>query len=375
MAESLFTSQTPVSGDNTDGGAAGITTATSMLFAVDGEITHVRFYTTTTVTGTYTVGVWQVGGSDPSGSGTLLASKTTTGPLTAGTWNTLALDTPVPVTASTVLYRVGLWNSDGRYVASTGGSSPWPLTNGNITAPAHGSDPVGFGSMSQGTFKDNAAFGYPTTNFNNGCYFIDVVFEPSGSSAGDIAPSGIAVTAALGTPTLAQSLSVAPSGIAVAASLGTPTLSQGGIAPSGIAVTAALGTPTLAQSLAVTPSGIAVTAGVGTPTLAQSLAVVPDGIAVTAGLGTPTVSQTVEPGFAITPDGIAVVVLLGTPALEQAGDQGSWESLSAIVREARIDHQHNQERERNPLDCPEHGWPLERTPRGLHCKFGGHVVR
>lgn len=55
--------------------------------------------------------------------------------------------------------------------------------------------------------------------------------------------------------------------------------------------------------------------------------------------------------------------------------EGSWETLSGIVREARADQERNAERETNPVDCPEHGWPLDIGPDGeRHCKFGGHVV-
>lgn len=55
---------------------------------------------------------------------------------------------------------------------------------------------------------------------------------------------------------------------------------------------------------------------------------------------------------------------------------GSWETLRGIVAEARADHARNQKRIANPIDCPIHGWPLERGPNEvLHCRFGGHTVR
>ena len=54
---------------------------------------------------------------------------------------------------------------------------------------------------------------------------------------------------------------------------------------------------------------------------------------------------------------------------------GSWETLRGLVLEAQADHARNQERIVNPIDCPEHGWPLDPGPNGvLHCLFGGHVV-
>jgi hypothetical protein len=53
----------------------------------------------------------------------------------------------------------------------------------------------------------------------------------------------------------------------------------------------------------------------------------------------------------------------------------AWEELSGIVNEARHDHEVNQAREADPIDCPEHGWPLDIGPDGeKHCLFGGHVI-
>jgi hypothetical protein len=98
----------------------------------------------------------------------------------------------------------------------------------------------------------------------------------------------------------------------------------------------------------------------------------PDGIAVPVTLGSPTVAMVFE--GTVAPSGIAVPVALGSPTLVFTEGPppapGSWDTLSGIVREARADHARNQERIANPIDCPEHGWPLD----GRHCLFGGHVV-
>jgi hypothetical protein len=104
--------------------------------------------------------------------------------------------------------------------------------------------------------------------------------------------------------------------------------------------------------------------------LAEEIA--PSGIAVPVSLGSPTLSMVFE--GTVLPSGIAVPVALGSPALAFTEGPppapGSWDTLSGIVREARSDHERNQERIANPIDCPEHGWPLD----GRHCLFGGHVV-
>lgn len=193
MPQSLFTSQTPVVTNASDG-APGITTATSVQFTEAGEITHVRFYATTTVSGTYTGAVWRVTADDSAPASTLLASKVLAGSPTPG-WNTIALDTPVPVTPGN-LYRIGLHNSAGRYVA-TNSFFVVPLVNGSIIAESNGNDPVGLGSMAQGTFAINAALTYPFTGGSASSYFADVVFVADSEDAGDRALSGTLTVPAL----------------------------------------------------------------------------------------------------------------------------------------------------------------------------------
>lgn len=353
MAESLHTSQTPSTTDASDG-TPGIITAVTLMFALDGQITHVRFYATATVSGTYTAKVYQVTGADTggAGTGTELASKAVSSGITGGTWNNIALDTPVSVD-TTHAYRCGVHSSAGRYVATnnvftSGGGG---ITNGNLIAPANLSVAPGF-EINQGTFGINASPAYPTLVGSAADYFADVVFVVSGD---EVDPSGIAVAATPGTPALSQALSVAPSGATAAATAGSPTLTW---------------------SASIAPSGATAAATAGSPAVGQALSVAPSGIAVSATAGTPALSQTIEPGFSVAPDGIAVTAVAGSPTLVQTvARTGGWGTLSAIVREARQDHAREQERLSNPIDCPEHGWPLELTPRGRHCKFGGHVVR
>lgn len=177
MAESLFTSQTPDS--SFSDGAPGITTSTTLHFVVDGTITHVRFYASSGVlTGTWTGAVWQVTGDDTgnAGTGTLLGSKgVSAAGISASAWNTIALDTPISVTADT-LYRVGL-HTPAWYVASNNFFAASGLTNGNILADVRSS------SRHQGAFVINAALTYPTAVGSSANYFIDVVFEAAGGAA------------------------------------------------------------------------------------------------------------------------------------------------------------------------------------------------
>lgn len=262
MPESLFTSQTPTGTNNSDG-APGITTATTEMYAVAGQITHVRFYATTTTGGTYTGAVWQVTSGDPPGGGTLLASKASTGPFTGGAWNTITLDTPVDVVPG-VLYRIGLHNSDGRYV-NTGSFFGSALANGNITAPANGDNPVGIGTLAQGTFGIDAALTYPIVSFNANCYFVDVVFtadgdDPSEGSAAvglDLTPAAVGAAAHAGVAALGLALAVAATGSApaVAPAQGVVAITFD-LAPAAVGARGAAGVAALGLGLAVATTGV-----------------------------------------------------------------------------------------------------------------------
>ncbi len=220
--QSLFTAQTPTVTDASDG-TPGITTATSFQFTVAGYIYAIRFYATATVSGTYTGLVWNVTGNDASGTGTgtLLASKTLGATPTGGTWNVITLDTPLAVN-TTSLYRVGLFSGAGRYVA-TNNFFLSPVVNGNLVAEANNSNPIGLGTLKQGTFIINAAATYPTSTGVSASYFVDVVFNTDPPPGASVTPTGLAVPVTLGNPTVRQMLT--PSGLSVPVSLGQPAVS------------------------------------------------------------------------------------------------------------------------------------------------------
>lgn len=198
-AEHLFRNQVPAFTNQSDG-SPGIVTATSWRTAVDGVVPAARFFATTTVSGTYSVGLWTVDSSDPGG-GTLLASATMGSAPIPGTWNTVPFSSPVSVTAGT-LYRVGVFSSAGRYVATSSffGSD---LVNGNLTADATG-DTVAGKTITQGTYRQDGTFDYPNGNGGGTNYFVDLDFI-EGTSSGTTANAGTAAVDASShqpTPTL-----------------------------------------------------------------------------------------------------------------------------------------------------------------------------
>jgi hypothetical protein len=232
---SLFTSQTPASGDNSDG-TPGITTATTVRVTEAGEVSAVRFFSTVTVGGTYTGALYEVTNAAAGGTGTLLASEVAGAPPDSAAWNLITFDTPVTVEADT-LYRVALHNTDGRYVV-TGAFFTNPLSNAEIVADSNGDTSAGLGALAQGTFEINAALAFPNDTFNASCYFVDWVFTADGDVSP--APDGIAVTVALGAPTVTLNRTAAPDSVAVPVSLGAPFLS---VSPDGITVGVSLGAP------------------------------------------------------------------------------------------------------------------------------------
>lgn len=350
--ETLRSSWSP-SGQFSDG-SPGIVTAISLLFAVNGTVSDIGFYATNAPSGTYVSNAWQVTAADPTGTGTLLATKTFSGTPTANSINWNTLTAPLAVTAG-VLYRFGTHSSAGLYALTNGVFTSAGITNGNITAPKSGATAGGFANLRQGSFAVSATSSvYPTLEGTQADYFADVKF--TADSGGAISPSGIAVPLAAGSQSVAQTFVVLP---------------------SGIAVPLAAGSQNVAQALSVAPSGVAVPLALGSQSVAQALTIAPSGIAVPAATGTPSLDQIIPPSFACSPSGIAVPLALGNPTLTQAAppSEGNWNSLFDAINTARAAHERNAERRRHPRECPEHGWPLEQVDGLYHCKFGGHLVR
>lgn len=163
---SLFTNQLPA-GTFEDG--IQMSLGVVMNFAAAGQITHVRWYCPSNPpAGTVYAAVFGVNEARLTPE-----PDVTFGTFTAGAWNTVALTTPLTVPAAS--QRVIGIKTPSRYPAATGGTtpaSPFPLTNGPLSVASGGGRYTTFGNSSN-------RVEYPADNFNNGCYFVDVVFVPS----------------------------------------------------------------------------------------------------------------------------------------------------------------------------------------------------
>jgi hypothetical protein len=167
----LFSTQIPALTDAADG-TDSYSMGTYFTPAVNGTVSAIRWYFPATAQpGGVAIKANLFRNSDQAKLGGADASFATPG--TPGAWNQVSLTTPVSVVAG-VTYCATI-RTPLRYVASSSSTtpaSPFPLTNGDLSAAS------GAGRFTSGV-SGNVDF--PSTNFSNGCYFVDVVFTPSAS--------------------------------------------------------------------------------------------------------------------------------------------------------------------------------------------------
>jgi hypothetical protein len=125
-----------------------------------GTINAIRFYKSSSETGTHTGRMW-------SSAGTQLASAVFTNETGSG-WQNASLASPLSISAYTV-YVVSA-NSNMAYVATTNGLAS-SLSNGPISTLADGAN---------GVYSAPGAF--PTQSYQSSNYFRDIVFTPGTTS-------------------------------------------------------------------------------------------------------------------------------------------------------------------------------------------------
>ena len=155
---------------------------------VDGYITALRFYKSSTNTGTHVGNLWSTGG-------TLLASVTFANETASG-WQEMALSNPVAITAGTTYIAsyhapVGRYSADSAYFTSAYNNSP-------LTAPSSSA------SGGNGVYLYGGG-GFPNQTYNASNYWVDVVFQESLGPPDNTAPTVTGFT----IPSTAASLTVA----------------------------------------------------------------------------------------------------------------------------------------------------------------------
>ncbi|MGH9406226.1 MAG: DUF4082 domain-containing protein [Terriglobia bacterium] len=139
---------------------------------VSGTITALRFYKSPMDKGSHTAHLW-------SSSGALLASAPSNNETAAG-WQQVSLLTPVPIQAGAV-YVASYSESSGYYPVSRG-----YFTTGTNNPPLH--------ALADGASARNGVYSYSPGTFPNQSdqstnYWVDVVFNPNGSSPAPGAPN------------------------------------------------------------------------------------------------------------------------------------------------------------------------------------------
>ena len=166
---SLFSSSaTPAVANESDTGAVEL--GVKFQASSSGTVSAVKFYKGSQNTGTHTGTLW-------SSTGQALATATFTNETASG-WQTATFSSPVALTAGTT-YTASYHTNTGHYSTTTNGFAN-AVTNGPLTAPSSGNGVYAYGSSSL----------FPTSTYQNTNYWVDVVFNPSGTAANQ-APTAV----------------------------------------------------------------------------------------------------------------------------------------------------------------------------------------
>jgi Domain of unknown function (DUF4082)/Fibronectin type III domain len=157
---SIFALGTPDVVDSGD--TSSVNLGVKFTSDVAGSVTGIRFYKASTNTGTHVGALW-------SASGTLLAQGTFTGETSSG-WQTLTFASPVAITASTT-YVASYLAPNGHYSVTGAG-----LANGADNGSLHA---VANSASANGLYLYSPVSAFPTSTFNAGNYWVDVLFSPS----------------------------------------------------------------------------------------------------------------------------------------------------------------------------------------------------
>ncbi len=222
--DTIFDLATPSVPDGGD--TSSVELGVKFTAGANGTVTGIRFYKAATNTGTHVGSLW-------TANGLLLASGTFTNETNSG-WQTLTFTSPVAINAGTT-YVAGYFAPNGHYTFTSAGFSS-AVTNGPLTAVADG-------TSSNGVFAYSGASTFPSSSYNAANYWVDVMFQPGGSSV----------------PTPPTGVTASPASSQAQVSWTAPT-SNGGSALTGYTVTPYAGS-TAGTPVAAGPS--ATTANVG----------------------------------------------------------------------------------------------------------------
>ncbi|OAS26602.1 Mo-co oxidoreductase dimerization domain protein [Methylobacterium platani] len=157
---SLFPIGTPATTNTND--TSPVELGVKFQSSTAGTVSAIKFYKGTLDTGTHTGTLW-------SSSGQKLATVTFANETASG-WQTATFSSPVALTAGTT-YTASYHTNAGRYSTTNNGFAS-PVTSGPLTAPSSGNGVYAYGATSA----------FPTQTFQNTNYWVDVVFNPGGTT-------------------------------------------------------------------------------------------------------------------------------------------------------------------------------------------------
>ena len=156
-----------------DSDTAAVELGVKFQSSVDGVITALRFYKSSSNTGTHVGNLWTTGGA-------LLASVTFANETASG-WQEMALPTPVSITANTT-YVASYHTNVGRYSANSAYFNS-AYDNSPLRAPSTGE------SGGNGVYRYGAS-AFPNQTYNATNYWVDVVFQGQGQPSAGPEPAG-----------------------------------------------------------------------------------------------------------------------------------------------------------------------------------------
>ncbi|HLH34946.1 MAG TPA: DUF4082 domain-containing protein [Alloacidobacterium sp.] len=149
-----------------DGDPNAIETGVKFRADADGYITGIRFYKASTNTGQHQGDLW-------SSTGTLISSAVFSGETPSG-WQQVLLTNPVPVTANTT-YVASYFSPAGHY----SGDSQFFTPSGVNTPPLHALADGADGPNGVYAYSPSAGANFPTSTYNAGNYWVDVIYTPT----------------------------------------------------------------------------------------------------------------------------------------------------------------------------------------------------
>jgi hypothetical protein len=170
IGETLFTTQTPATPNDTDGPGINYELGTVFSSDISGSITAIRFWKSSNETGTHTGNLW-------TSTGQLLASVTFANETASG-WQQQSLATPLTITANTQ-YVVSVNTANAFYADTQSGLASTVVNNDLVSVVGN-----------NGLYGSPGVF--PTNTFSNTNYFRDAVFVPGQTYtiSGIVSPSG-----------------------------------------------------------------------------------------------------------------------------------------------------------------------------------------